>query len=182
MNKKVKVLGGLVLVVLCFALGPNVLAQSAASQQATAKSGRASVDQDVQYQDIQSLWQDIASQKKQLIASNLVLRDTEATKFWPIYDQYQEEYKKIGDVEVALIKEYAQHWGSVTDEQALQYWQRFHDVEQSVLQLRNKYVPIVSQVLPGKKTATFFQMDRRITLLLDLQLASQIPLVQEQGR
>jgi hypothetical protein len=164
-------------VVICLALGPSVLAQSAASQQATTKSGQASVDE-----DIQLLRQDIASQKKQLIASNLVLRDTEAMKFWPVYDQYQAEYKKIGEAEVVLIKEYAQNWGSITDEQALQYWQRFQDIEQSLLQLRNKYVPIVSQVLPGKKTATFFQMDRRITLLLDLQLASQIPMVQEQGR
>jgi hypothetical protein len=176
MNKKV--LRRLVLAVICLALGPSVLlAQVAGSRPATAKSGPASVEQ-----DIQLLRQDIASQKKQLIARNLVLTVTEATRFWPIYDQYQAEYKKLGDAEAALIEEYAQNWGSVTDDQALQYWQRFQDVEQSVLQLRNKYVPIVSQILPGKKTTTFFQMDRRITLLLDLQLASQIPLVQEQDR
>jgi len=41
-------------------------------------------------------------------------------------------------------------------------------------------VPIVNQVLPGKKTATFFQMERRIEGLMDVQLASQIPLVQDQ--
>jgi hypothetical protein len=176
MNKKV--LRRLVLAVICLALGPSVLlAQVAGSRPATAKSAPASVEQ-----DIQLLRQDIASQKKQLIASNLVLTETEAIKFWPIYDQYQAEYRKITDAEAALINEYAQDWGSVTDEHALQYWQRFQGVEQSVLQLRNKYVPIVSKVLPGTKTATFFQMDRRITLLLDVQLASQIPLVQEQPR
>jgi hypothetical protein len=41
-------------------------------------------------------------------------------------------------------------------------------------------VPIINKVLPSPKTATFFQMDRRITDLIDLQLASQIPLVQDQ--
>ena len=51
----------------------------------------------------------------------------------------------------------------------------------SVRELREKYVPIVNEVPPGKKTATFFQLDRRIAELLDLQLASQIPLVQDQG-
>ena len=171
-----KMLGVLVLAGACLVHGPKVLAQAAGSQQATGKSGQASLDQ-----DIQLLRQDIASQKKQLIASNLVLTDTEATKFWPIYDRYQAEYMKIGDTKVALIKEYAQNWGSVTDEQALQYLRRSQDVEESVVQLRKKYVPIVSKVLPGKKTATFFQLDRRIALLLDLQLASQIPLVQSQG-
>jgi len=38
----------------------------------------------------------------------------------------------------------------------------------------------VNKVLPGTKTATFFQMDRRISTLIDLQLSSQIPLVQDQ--
>lgn len=174
MNKKA--LGMLVLAVICVAVCPNVLAQAAAPQAATAKSGQTSVDQ-----DIQLLRQDLASDKKQLIASNLVLTDTEATKFWPVYDQYQAEYKKIGDAKLALIKDYAQNWGSVTDEQALKYWQRSQDIEQSVLQLRQKYVPIVGKVLPGKKTVTFFQLDRRIALLLDVQLAAEIPLVQEQG-
>ncbi len=173
MNKKV--LGGLVLAVICAAIGPKVLAQEEGPPAPTAKSGQASVDQ-----DIQLLRQDIASEKKQLIASNLVLTDTEATRFWPVYDQYQAEYKKIGDSKLALIKEYAQNWGSVTDEQALQYFQRSQDIEQSVIQLRQKYFPIVGKILPGKKTASFFQMDRRIGLLLDVQLASAIPLVQEQ--
>jgi hypothetical protein len=50
----------------------------------------------------------------------------------------------------------------------------------AVAQLRLKYDPIFSQVLPGKKVATFFQLDRRLSNLIDLQLASQIPLVQEQ--
>jgi hypothetical protein len=168
MNKKI--CGVLLLVVICLATGTNVLAQA-------AKSGQASVDR-----DIQLLRKDLASDKKQLIASNLVLTDTEATNFWPVYDQYQAEYKKIGDAKLALIKDYAQNWGSVTNEQALQYWQRSQDIEQSVLQLRQKYVPIVGKVLPGKKAVTFFQMDRRIALLLDVQLAAEIPLVQEQGQ
>src|SRR5277367_2036057 len=39
-----------------------------------------------------------------------------------------------------------------------------------------KYVPVVSQVLPGKKAATFFQLDRRLNVIIDLQLFYQIPL------
>jgi hypothetical protein len=49
--------------------------------------------------------------------------------------------------------------------------------------LRLKYVPVVSQVLPGRKAATFFQLDRRLNMIIDLQLFSQIPLahVKEQA-
>jgi hypothetical protein len=50
-----------------------------------------------------------------------------------------------------------------------------------VTALRSKYLPLVNKVIPGKKAATFFQLDRRVGLLMDLQLASEIPLVQQQN-
>jgi hypothetical protein len=128
-------------------------------------------------QEIELLRKDIRSQKKELIALNLSLTAKEATNFWPVYDQYQAEYKKIGDAKVALIMEYAQNLGTMTDDQALDYLKRSDEISESVIQLRNKYVPLVNQVLPGKKTATFFQLERRIELLVEVQIASQIPLL-----
>jgi hypothetical protein len=53
-------------------------------------------------------------------------------------------------------------------------------VEEQVAQLRLKYVPIFNQVVPGKLVATFFQIDRRLQLMIDLQLMSQLPFVQSQ--
>lgn len=140
-------------------------------------SGSHALAQTATEQEIELLRKDLRSQKKELIALNLSLTPTEATKFWPVYDQYQAEYKKIGDAKVALITEYAQNLGTITDEQALNYLERSEGISESVIQLRNKYVPLVNQVLPGKKTATFFQLERRIELLVEVQLASQIPLL-----
>lgn len=172
---KTKMLGLLVLAEVCLIGNPSVRAQAASSTQGTASSSQASLDQ-----DIALLRKDLASQKKQLIAANLKLTDAEATKFWPIYDQYQAEYTRIGDAKIALIKDYAKNWGSVSDEQALVLLRRSQDIDESVVQLRKRYAPIVNQVLPGKKTATFFQLDRRIGLLLDIKLASEVPFVQNQ--
>jgi Spy/CpxP family protein refolding chaperone len=154
-----------------------VLAVPAARAQAAASQD----SQTVSEQDIKLLRQDVRSQKKQLIAANLKLTDAEATKFWPVYDQYSVEMTKIGDQKYALIKEYAQNFGSLTDEQAQSLTSRALALDEAIAQLRIKYVPIINKVLPGTKTATFFQMDRRIAGLIDLQLASQIPLVQEQN-
>jgi hypothetical protein len=153
-----------------------LLAVPAAHAQAAASKD----SQTVSEQDIQLLRQDIRSEKKQLIAANLTLTDAEATKFWPAYDQYSAEMTKIGDQRYALIKEYAQNFGALTDDQALSLVNRSLALDEAVEQLRIKYVPIINKVLAGKKTATFFQMERRINALIDLQLASQIPLVQEQ--
>jgi hypothetical protein len=129
-------------------------------------------------QDVQLLRKDLRSQKKQLIAANLPLTDAEAVKFWPVYDQYQAEITKIGDTRFALIKEYAANYNTLTDAQAYDLITRMIGVDESLVQLRQKYVPIVEKVLPGKKTAMFFQMEKRVALMIDLQLASMIPIVQ----
>jgi hypothetical protein len=129
-------------------------------------------------QDIQLLRKDVRSQKKQLIAANLPLTDAEAVKFWPVYDQYTAETIKINDTRFAVIKEYAANYNSLTDAQAQSLITRSIGVDESFVQLRLKYIPIFQKVLSGKKTAMFFQMDKRFSLLIDLQLASIIPIVQ----
>jgi hypothetical protein len=118
--------------------------------------------------------------KKQLIAANLTLTDTEATKFWLVYEQYSAEFKKITDTKSALIKEYADGYGSLTDEQADSLIRRWLDSDIAAFELRRKYLPIFRQVLSGKITATFFQVEHRINAVIDLQLTSQLPLMQGQ--
>jgi Spy/CpxP family protein refolding chaperone len=131
-------------------------------------------------QDITLMRHDIRSKKKQLIAQNLKLTDTEATKFWPIYDQYTAELVKINNKKYVTIQEYADKYGTLTDEQATTLMRQWMDVDISAAQLRAKYLPIVSQAIGGKKGATFAQLDRRVALMIELQLASQVPLVQAQ--
>jgi len=160
-----------------FVGGVNPSCHAAPSPQAT-NSGNQSPQ--VSDQDIALMRQDIRSQKKQLIAANLTLTDAEATKFWPVYDQYTAELAKINDTKYEVIKEYVNNWGSITDDQAAGLAKRYMNVDLAVAQLRLKYLPIFQGVLPGKKVATFFQIERRLQMLIDLQLASQLPLIQSQ--
>ena len=129
-------------------------------------------------QDVELLRKDIRSEKKQIIAANLTLSDTEATKFWPLYDQYTADLVKINDAKYGAIKEYATNYDTLTDAKALELTRQMLEVDQSVAQLRLKYSPMFSKVVSGKKTALFFQLDRRLLMLIDLQLASAIPMVQ----
>jgi hypothetical protein len=156
---------------------PRVLAQDAASQPAATAGSSADSFSD---QQMALLRKDIRSIRKQLIAANLTLTDGEATKFWPVYEQYSADFGKINDTRTALIKEYADGYGSLTDQQADSLIRRWLDTDIAASALRQKYVPILRTVLPGKKAATFFQLDRRISMMIDLQLTSQLPLVQSQ--
>lgn len=158
--------------------GSCLLGGTTARAQATPQ--KESTTHVISNQDMDLLRKDLRSQRKQIIAANLQLTDTEATKFWPVYDQYTTELISINDRKFALIQEYADNWGKLTNEQSLSFIQQWLDLDIEIAQLRQKYVPIVTKILEGRKTATFFQLDRRIAMMIELQVSSQMPLVQQQ--
>jgi Spy/CpxP family protein refolding chaperone len=129
-------------------------------------------------EDIKLFRKDVRSLKKQIIAANMDLTDTQAQQFWPIYDRYTSELAAITDTKYALLQEYAQNYSAMTSDQAESYIKGRAAVEQSIIKLRLKYFPVFRQVLSGKATALFFQMDWRLGLIMDLQLASQTPLIE----
>jgi len=128
--------------------------------------------------DIQMLRKNLRSERKQVIAANMKLTDAEAEKFWPIYDQYISELVKNNNLKYDLIKQYVQQQGNLTDTQADAAVKQWIQVDESVAQLRLKYVPLFRKVLSAKSTAQFYQVDRRIQLMIDLQLASALPVME----
>ena len=156
-----------------------------AGQPSFAQSGTAQTAQPVASRDdassidqaIAMLRSDLRSTRRKVIAANMTLTDTEAEKFWPKYDQYVSELVKINDAKYALIKEYLQNT-NMTDEQADSLSKRWLAVDESVLQLRLKYIPIFRAALSAKATAQFFQLDRRVQMMIDLQLLGSIPLIE----
>jgi hypothetical protein len=104
------------------------------------------------------------------------LTDAQAERFWPVYDQYTGELTKINDTKAALIQAYAQNYDTMTGDQAESYLRQRAAVEESIMQLRVKYIPMFRKVLSGRETALFFQIDWRLGLMIDLQLA-QMPLI-----
>jgi len=85
---------------------------------------------------------------------------------------------KINDTKYSLIKQYVQSGGALTDTEADSAVQQWISLDQSVAELRKKYIPNFRKVLSPKNTAIFYQLDRRVQLLIDLQLASSLPLVE----
>ena len=164
--------------VIAFLLGTSLcFIQAAAAQQpATEGSGAKVSDQELD-KDVELMRSDLRSARKQIIAANMNLTDTQAEKFWPVYDAYTQEITKLGDARYALVKDYAKNYDAMTDAQADDLLKRNAALDQQVATLRQQWIPKFRKVLTGKQTALFFQLDRRISLLVDLQMASEIPLV-----
>ena len=178
MNQKKLLVINLTLVVL--AAASSALAQNAtpAKKDAVSTSAPSSASQASPDDFVDLLCKDIRSQKKQIIAENMELSDAEAEKFWPVYDQYAAELSKIYDVKIALLKDYADNYSSMTGEQAESYIRKRAEVEQSIMQLRLKYMPAFRKVLSGRETALFYQLDWRLGLAIDVELV-QVPLINQ---
>jgi hypothetical protein len=159
---------------LVLLLGVGLLVGSPAlySQQATASPT-------VTDQDIQLMRKDLRSDKKLIVAANMVLTDAEAQKFWPVYDQYAADLAKVNDAKLDVVKEYAANIDGLSDAKAEDLARRWTEADSAAIQLRLKYLSLLQRVLPGTKAARFFQIDRRIGLVMDLQVASEIPLVSQ---
>lgn len=145
-----------------------------AGQVLFAQKGSAEAEYD---KYVSLLRKDLRSDKKQFLALNLPLTEDEAVKFWPVYERYAGELAKVYDARIQIVKDYAANYDTLTNASAASLNQRAIGNEAAVTTLRQKYVPLVGKVLPGKKAALFFQIEKRLGLLIDLQLASEIPLV-----
>jgi len=152
----------------------SVVGQQPAAQSAPGTDAQTN---NIKDQDIEMLRADLRAQRKQIMAQNMTLTADEATKFWPIFDQYRKEAIKPNDERWAVIKEYAANYSTMTDAQAQDYMKRSTAVDQQLLALRMRYVPIFEKAISAKKTALWYQIDRRIDLLINLQLSAQIPMI-----
>jgi hypothetical protein len=156
-----------------------VLAAALVATNITALAQRETANGVTVETDLALLRRDLRAEKKKLIALNVPLTETEATKFWPVYDQYAGEMSKVYDEFYSIIKEYAANQKTLTDAQASSMINRWAVLQVQQAQTRQRFIPIVEKVIPSRKAALFFQIDRRLYELMDLQIASQIPLVSQ---
>ena len=152
------------------------ISTSTAYAQQAAPERKVSADQ-VADDTVQLMRQDIRSERKKIVAANLPLTEAKAVKFWPVYDLYVGEHSKIYNIRYALLREYAQNSNTMTGEQANGFIKRWTATEEQMAQLRLSWMPEFEKVISPKKTAMFYQIDRRLGLMVELQLSSQIPLV-----
>jgi hypothetical protein len=161
--------------------GADAKALGSAAQQQQVTVQRGVITPTVTDEDIVLLRKDLRAMKMQVIGQNMSLSDEEGQKFWPIYNHYVKDLTEVNNQKYALLKQYAEMWATMSDQDAMIYVRHWLEVDGQAQALRLQYVPTVSQVLPGRKAATFFQLDRRLNMIVDLQLFSQIPLAHVKG-
>ena len=128
--------------------------------------------------DIQLMRTDVQSTKIAIITDTMKFSDAESTAFWPVYRDYARDQQVLGDDRVKLVKDYATNYDTLNDDNAKDMVQRMITIEDKSLNLREEYWPKFMKALGAKRAAKFYQVDNRISLIINLQLTSVIPLIQ----
>ncbi|NIS81997.1 MAG: hypothetical protein GTO14_17720 [Anaerolineales bacterium] len=126
---------------------------------------------------IELLRSDLRTEKVGIITQVMQFTAEEADAFWPVYREYELELTKLGDVRIGLIKDYVQHYETMTDAKARELVKKVLDLERKRTSLKKKYFNRFDRVLPSKTVAKFFQLENQILLLMDLQIASELPFI-----
>ena len=172
--RKIMILGLQTIVLL--GLASMAIAQTQAEE--TSKETEAAVDvTPLSESDIALLRQDVQTRKMEIISDAMDFTDQEASAFWPAYRDYANEQQKLGDKKYQLIKDYAENYDQMDDAKAAELTSRMVELDKGALENRLEYLPKFQKVLGAKRAARFFQIDRRLSMMIDLQLASQIPII-----
>ncbi len=127
--------------------------------------------------DIQLMRSDLQSGKNRVIADTMKFTDPESTAFWPIYRDYAHDQHVIADQRLSVITDYAKHIDNMDDAKAKQLSEQMMGIEEKTVKLQQEYWPRFEKALGAKRAAKFFQVDNRLSMMIDVQLASEIPLI-----
>jgi len=178
MHKRMKVCLPLLLVL---AFCPLAGAQEAAPAQPTQSQAAPSAPTDTQARNLQEyinlLRSDVRQQKAEIMGAVMQLDIDQSAKFWPIYNEYDAELTKLNNLRVANIKEYAQDYDGMTDAKADELVQKVLEYRKQRAELLAKYYLRVKTALGSIEAARFLQVEDQLLMIMDLQIASSLPIV-----
>jgi hypothetical protein len=121
---------------------------------------------------------DLRAQKVAVITEVMEFTEAEDAAFWPVYREYETELAKINDDRMALIKDYAAGYDTLTDATADGLAVRALGLEARRHALLERFYARFKAVVPAKTAARFLQVEHQILLLMDLQIAASLPIAE----
>ncbi|MEN8007942.1 MAG: hypothetical protein ABFS42_13065 [Candidatus Krumholzibacteriota bacterium] len=123
--------------------------------------------------------QDLKTVKTAYMTEGMNLTEEQGEVFWPIYRDYQTKLSEIGDHRIANIKDYAEHFENMTDDKASEIMKNSFKNRNDYVGLLEKTAKIVAKEMDPVAAARFVQVENTLNLLIELQLAGEIPLFEK---
>jgi len=119
----------------------------------------------------------IQAERQSILAANLELDEEESAVFWPLYQEYRNALESAVSARIDLLNQYFASYETLTDNEALALLDKHLDWQHDVLKIRSTHAKKMRKVLPGKTVARFFQIENKMDLIVEYELAGEIPLI-----
>ena len=126
---------------------------------------------------IQMLRDEVGKDRREIVKANMLLTNSEAARFWPIYDEYRAEIHKLGDRRVKLITDYAANRNAMSEDEAMRLLKEAIDIDKEKLDVQGDYVKKFNKELSARTTARFFHIEQKLDAIGDAARAAKIPLI-----
>jgi hypothetical protein len=119
----------------------------------------------------------IQAERQAILATNLELSEQESAVFWPLYEEYRNSLESAINTRVDLLNKYFASYETLTDKEATALLDKHFAWEKEVLKVRSTYAKKMSKALSGKTVARFFQIENKMDIIVEYELAGEIPLI-----
>ena len=120
----------------------------------------------------------IKTEKKALIAEVMELSDAENIPFWEVYNEYDEKLYKLNTAYFGVVMDFADNFENMTAEKATELLSKASKHNIDAAKLEKTYLKKMTKVISPQKTLRFFQAMNKIQVMIDAQLAAEIPLLE----
>jgi len=120
---------------------------------------------------------DLRTQKTAIVTQAMQMTEAQSELFWPVYKEYENEMIKLNDERIAIVKDYASAYDTMDDATAKQLIDRSFKLQEARTKTLKKYVKEMSKAIDMKTAARWAQVEHALGSAIDLQVASELPLL-----
>lgn len=131
---------------------------------------------------VMEMREDVSAGKVRLFNEVMELTPAEAQVFWPLYTEYEKELYALNDRRVDVIHHLnlIQNNGGLTNDDASKLGAEYFTYQSSRMALLQKYYDLMHKQLSPIRAAQFAQIEHRVNTMIDLLIASELPMVRGQ--
>ncbi len=120
---------------------------------------------------------DLRAAKARLVVEAMELSEEEAEVVLPIYQRYDERLSKLNSERIGQLRRYTTQYASIDDARARAHSRETFSFLRKRLDLIEQTARRIEHATSPRVAARFAQIENQMLMLIDVQLASELPLV-----
>ncbi len=124
------------------------------------------------------LKKDLNKEKRTLVAEAMDIKEENKTAFWEAYGEYETSTNTLIDMRAKNIEKFADNYDKLTDEIADEIASTYLSSKAKQLKIQKATYKKMKKIIGARQSARFIQIMNQVQLLIDMQIASEVPLIE----